>query len=117
MILIANPTTKKVYLTDARRETLYRFDGTPLGGRDCAGWPTVHTQDVPCLFEWQRDPGLYGPHYATYRIMVDRENTFTAGGSILFIRSWLEEHAHWGSISISIYTDRNAARAAAEVEW
>jgi hypothetical protein len=128
MKLIENPTSKRVYL-DAS-STLYAFDGTPIARpADAHTWADVTKpgQDVPHLQAWQLEPGRYGPHQALAHISVwDKDGqhlaSFTAGGNHTYICYWCSARTRYeGSTTttrwIAIYSDRNAARAAAEVEW
>jgi len=69
MELRQDPASKKVYL-DAR-SCLYDFDGTPYRRPDEVGdWATLSRASVPCLYDWQEDPGRYG--FAAYLVTRPR---------------------------------------------
>lgn len=123
MKLRENPATREI-VADSGMLTLYHFDGTPISrpaGAD--DWKVVG--EVPCLFDWQRDPGLYGPHYATYTFSFTSErDLWVAGGSILYIRNWIEYTTeqlrgidHIDYFPLAIWADRNTARANADIQW
>ena len=97
-------------------ETMYAFDGTPYRKPATLQAVDVTRRDVPCLFDWQRDPGHYGPHYAIAELTAKGE-TFVAGGSWLFITAWAKEHGATISPHVRIVDDRNHARNQAEVAW
>ena len=127
MELRQDPASKKVYL-DAR-SCLYDFDGTPYRRPDEVGdWATLSRASVPCLYDWQEDPGRYGfapylvTHIAVYR-EGDEPVRFVAGGAIVFIRGWIAARKQEGAVvatkPIGLYADRNIARAhpLVTVEW
>jgi len=121
MDLIKNPQTGKIYLRTGMKtpqgETLYSFAGTPISVRGTETWEQVNTRDVPCLFEWQRDPGHYGPHYAQARLLDNVAGRhWTAGGSFVYIKTWAEEHDHTIT-PLALFDDRNLAREHVDVEW
>jgi hypothetical protein len=92
---------------------LLGFDGTPCHRPPTAdGWKVVGT-GVNCLFDWQRDPGAFGPHYAVGTV-VDRDGQmFVAGGSILFINAWCSENQATFH-NAQLVGSRNEARRRAE---
>lgn len=93
---------------------LLMFDGTPLSRpRSADGWPVVSRQDVASLFDWQRDPGRYGSHYVVGTIVNQDNSMFVAGGSIVFIKAWCEEHNATLHL-VQAVSDRNEARKRAE---
>jgi hypothetical protein len=111
-----------VFLADPRTRTYYGIDGTPIAFDSFAGLPQrgVNTslEGPRCLYDWQADPGKYGPAYAVAWVIDRRDGhaLFTAGGSLLYILAFGRENGF--DIRIDrIMDDRNAARAAAHVEW
>ena len=127
MILVKSPETNRVYATCRDRETLFTFNGTPLEApKGVEDWPTVSKRELRCVFDWQRDPGRYGPHWAVVRIGVfdtarNSKEFFSAGGSWLYIQNWLVDHATEDVVvsqfPIALYADRQTARDNAEVQW
>ena len=126
MILVKSPKSNRVYATCRERETLFTFNGTPLEApKGVEDWPTVSKRELRCVFDWQRDPGLYGPHWAVVRMCVFPEQAkpayFTAGGSWVYIQAWRElrksEGITTGLMPIALYADRQTARDNAEVQW
>ena len=92
---------------------LLNFDGTPHQHPPAAnGWEVVGSK-VSCLFDWQRDPGTYGPHYAVGTVVNQNGSMFVAGGSIVFINAWCAEYQSTFH-SAQIVSDRNEARRRAE---
>ena len=92
---------------------LFSFDGTPYDRPPTAnGWAVVGSS-IGHLFDWQRDPGTFGPHYAVGTV-VDRDgNMFVAGGSFIYISAWCNEY-HATFHNAQIVSDRNEARRRAE---
>ena len=115
MLLVKN-FQDEVFMKDGN--TVFRFNGTPIETKS-TDWEQVG--ETPCLFDWQRDPGMYGPHYAVaelYKYTGQKEcHTFTAGGSIVHIRNWARDHGYEFSPNIRLYSDRNTARSRAQVQW
>jgi hypothetical protein len=99
-----------------RGESLYAFNGMPFARGD-AEMEVEVVGDAPSLFEWQRDPGLYGPHYAVAELWKHGLPAFTAGGSLVFIRAWAQEHGYTITPNVHLYADRNTARSLADVQW
>ena len=96
MNLVKNPKNGKVYLDAKQVNGLYAFDGTPYSRpRTVDGWEVVSREDVPSLWDWQRDPGKYGPYHVVASLSLWRGNKrvtrFTAGGSFVYIRAWMRE--------------------------
>lgn len=126
MKLIKNPETQIVYLDDGN--TLMGFDGSPYARpANADAWKVVSRHDVPNGEEWLRQPGWYGTNHAVAAIAVQGgkddqpTNQFTAGGPTNFINNWVRDCRDDGkTVSLqwlAAYDDRNAARAAAQVEW
>jgi len=110
MNLIQHPTGEVVLDTGYK---LLTFDGTPLQRPTAASeWPVVGT-GVKCLFDWQRDAGSYGPHYAVGTVIHEDGNTFVAGGSLVFINAWCNERGAIFQMA-RLFSDRNEARRRAE---
>jgi hypothetical protein len=109
-LIIRSSFTKDVFLDTGSQ--LIAFDGTPYARLSTVGgWEIVG--EVNCLFDWQRDPGTYGPHYAVGTV-VDRDGKgFVAGGSWVFINAWCDEH-NASFHNAQIVSDRNEARRRAE---
>jgi hypothetical protein len=127
MKLRESPNSAKVYL-DAGH-CLYDFDGTPYSRPDeVDGWKPVNTVSVPCLYDWQADPGRYGfaPHLVTH-IGVYREGDepvwFVAGGAVVYIRNWSADRKREGAVvstmPVGLYTSRQVARShpLVTVQW
>lgn len=125
MKLIKDPATQKVYLDNG--SILMGFDGSPYARPESADtWEVVSLRNVPNGEEWLREPGWYGTNHAVAVIAfqdVDGTTTgqFTAGGPTNYINNWVRDAREDGkTVSIqwvAAYDDRNAARAAAQVEW
>jgi len=116
--LRANPNTGAI-LMDATDQTVYSFNGTPLARpKSFDEWQQVG--ETPCLFDWQADPGRYGPHYVTVQIRLNRDRAaWSGGGSFVFIQNYLRDNkdqivAHLFS---QCWIDRNTARNNAQVQW
>jgi len=119
MKLRVNPKTKEIYLDADAIDTLYSFDGTPHSRYESVNaWAIAG--EAPDLFSWQKDPGLYGPHFCTVqiRLLCDRAH-WTGGGSFVYIQSYLSDNAEQivSHRFASLWEDRNTARANAQVQW
>ena len=115
--LLRNPSTNQVFFIDGCH--LYAIDGTPYSLDRVNNWPSATKElDEPfTLFNWQANPGDFGPHYVVARLTDRRSGlNFTAGGSIVFIRAWARENWHEVTL-LACYADRNEARAQADVQW
>jgi len=113
--LVRNPNTNAVMLIDGCYA--YTIDGTPYSIDRTANWPDVtKPNSEPALFDWQASPGDYGPHYVEARITDRAGLSFTAGGSVVYIRAWAQENNCHVTL-LRCFADRNSARASAEVEW
>ena len=115
--LLRSPDTNQVFFTDSHH--LYAIDGTPYSLDRASDWPSATKElDEPfTLFDWQASPGDYGPHYVVARLTDQRSGlSFTAGGSVVYIRAWA--HENWHKVTLLVcYADRNEARAQADVQW
>ena len=94
-------------------DQLLSFDGTPCQRPPAAnGWQVVGNK-VTCLFDWQRDPGHFGPHYVVGTVVNKNGSMFAAGGSIVFINAWCAEYKATFHAD-QLVSDRNEARRRAE---
>jgi len=104
-IIVVN---RELYMRDGG--TMYRFDGTPFQAVE-----GEVVGEVPCLFDWQRDPGSYALAYALANIADYPHNSnFMAGGSYLFIHAWVKEHDGTAINWARLFDDRNIVRNLAE---
>ncbi len=95
---------------------VYLFDGTPLTrSPHTKNWPIVG--NAPCLTQWQRDPGKYGPAYIVGQMAYWQDNqilVFTFGGSFLYATAWAKEHHGKIGPFCHLYDDRNTVRSIAD---
>ena len=92
-----------VYLDTGNQ--LLSFDGIPCQRPPAANDWQVVGSEVSCLFDWQRDPGTYGPYYAVGTI-VDRDGE-------MFISAWCAENDA-SFHNAQLVSDRNEARRRVE---
>ena len=114
-----NPITEEVFLYDPQCNIIYSINGTPFGitSYQIADWERVDTREIPCLFDWQREPGRYGDCNNAKAILTSPDGqSFSAGGSILYVWRWAEDHGYAVTLC-ECYRDRNAARRVSEVQW
>jgi len=105
----------EVVLYDGRFN-YWAIDGTPYG---CSPDVMVRAKRVghvapKSVFAWQEDPGLYGPFYVKAVMGGGLVPSFTAGGSVVFLRMWAVEHNVVIRL-VSCHSDRNVARTG--VDW
>lgn len=108
--IVQDPETRELFLDGAGTMVMYAFDGTPLSRREL---PQVG--EVACLFDWQADPGQYGPAFVLADVWPQgQKSTFTAGGSFLYVCNWCKDHDAAILRSPRLFGDRNVVRRMAE---
>lgn len=99
---------RELYMEDGC--SMIRFDGTPFQRIE-----GEVVGEVPCLFDWQRDPGAYALAYALANI-ADHKNdiNYMVGGAYIFIYAWIKEHDGTAINWARLFDNRNVVRDMAE---
>ena len=120
MQLRENPKTSEVFLWDGPTSTMYAIDGSPYGILDerIETWERLDVESRPirCLQDWRDNPGYYSPAFYVQARLTKDGKSFTAGGSILYVKSYAGDHDYEVTLT-GCFSDRNRARAGIQVEW